>query len=509
MPSFPDFDRYDATGMAELVRRREVEPRELLEEAISRTEAVNPLINAVITRMYEHGRRRLAGPPVTGVFGGVPFLLKDLLQSYAGFPLSCGSEALRDYVPKWDSEVVRRFKRAGLIAFGKTNVPEFGLVATTEPEAFGPTLNPWNPARSPGGSSGGSAAAVAAGLVPIASANDGGGSIRIPAAWCGLFGLKPSRGRVPVGPYHAEIWGGAVADHVLTKSVRDSAAMLDAIIGPAPGDPYHYERPERPFVEEAAIDPDPLRIAFTTRSPIGSTVDPECRRAVEETARLLEDLGHQVEEALPPINGVEVARAYLFLYYGYVGAELRWVAETFGAGAARKRVEAATRAVATIGESISAAEFLESRQRWNEFARVMGAFHQRYDLFMTPTTASLPVELGSLSMSPLEKAALRVANRTGAGRAMRASGIPERLALQNLGPVPFTQLANLTGQPAMSVPLHWSESGLPCGVHFMAPVACEAVLFRLAGQLEKARPWRDRTPPIRARSEPSAVASAR
>src|SRR5690606_27028099 len=277
---FPDYHRYDATGLAELVRKGEVEAAELLEEAIARTEAVNPRLNAVVTRMYEEGRR-VAAAGGEGPFAGVPFLLKDLLQHHAGVPMTCGSAALTEYVPERDIEVVSRFKRAGLVIFGKTNVPEFGLVATTEPAVHGPTLNPWDVRRSPGGSSGGSAAAVAAGLVPMAGANDGGGSIRIPAAWCGLFGLKPSRGRVPVGPYYAEIWGGAVCDHVLTRTVRDSAAMLDAIRGPAVGDPYRIEGPMRPYTEEATLPPGRLRIAFSTRSPLGATVDPECRRAVE------------------------------------------------------------------------------------------------------------------------------------------------------------------------------------------------------------------------------------
>jgi amidase len=491
---FPDYHRHDATGLAELVRAGEVEARALLEEAITRTEGVNPPLNAVVTKMYDEGRRAAAAEPA-GPFGGVPFLLKDLLQHYAGVPMTCGSAALRGYVPEQDIEVVARYKRAGLAIFGKTNVPEFGLLATTEPAAHGPTLNPWDLRRSTGGSSGGSAAAVAAGLVPMAGANDGGGSIRIPAAWCGLFGLKPSRGRVPVGPYYAEIWGGAVCDHVLTRTVRDSAAMLDALRGPAPGDPYHFAEPPRPFAEEARTPPGHLRIAFATRSPVGSTVDIECRRAVEGTAELLEQLGHEVVEAEPPIDGMEVARAYLFLYYGYVAADIAWVERTFGRGAL-EGLEETTRAVATIGRSISAPEFLESRERWNHFARAMGAFHQRYDLYMTPTTASLPVEIGSLTPTSFQRAALRLVNRLDAGKAMRASSMTEKLAMENLGPVPFTQLANLTGQPAMSVPLHWTDAGLPCGVHFMAPIGAEALLFRMAGMLEEARPWRDRAPPI-------------
>lgn len=493
MRGVAEYDRYDATGLAELVRRREVSPAELLEQAIARTEALNPQLNAVIRRMYELGRRSAAGSLDGTPFPGVPFLLKDLIQAYAGVPLTSGSAALRDHVPDRDSEVVARFRNAGLVIFGKTNVPEFGLVATTEPQAFGPTRNPWNLARSPGGSSGGSAAAVAAGIVPMASGNDGGGSLRIPAAWCGLFGFKPSRGRVPAGPHSGEYWGGAVSDHVLTRSVRDSATMLDAIAGPSLGDPYPLAIPARPFASELATALGPLRIAYCTRSPIGSPVDPECRRAVERAATLLSDLGHEVVEAEPPIDGMEVVRAYLMHYFGQVAADLRWVDRVQGARAAR-RVEETTRVAAVIGEHVPAGEFVDSRRKWNEFGRTMGAFHLDYDLYMTPTTASLPLEIGSLSLSTLERNALRVVNRLGAGRTIRASGLPERIALENLGPVPFTQLANLTGQPAMSVPLHWSDDDLPCGVHFMAAVGNEAVLFRLAARLEEARPWFDRRP---------------
>lgn len=494
MSGFPEYDRYDGLGLAELVRSRQVTPAELLEEAITRLGEVNPTLNAVITPMFELARETAAAP-IDGPFVGVPFLLKDLLQAFAGVPMSSGSEALRGSVPERDSDLVRRFKAAGLNAFGKTNVPEFGLVAVTEPTAFGPSRNPWNTERTPGGSSGGSAAAVASGVVPLASGNDGGGSIRIPAAWCGLFGLKPSRGRVPVGPQFGEIWNGAVQDHVLTRSVRDSAAILDAIIGPAPGDPYRYERPERPFREEVYSTPERLRIAFSTRSPIGMPVDRECVRAVEIAAHLLEGLGHSVEEKQPEIDGMDVARAYLNIYFGHVAADLRWLSGEVGADALHK-VELVTRFVGMLGESIPAAEYVEWTRRWNDFGRAMGRFHQEHDLYLTPATASLPVEIGSLEQSLAERLGMMLAASTGAGRLVRASGIPEQLALEQLAPVPFTQLANLTGQPAMSVPLHWSEDGLPCGAHFMAAVGNEALLFQVAGQLEQAKPWWESRPPL-------------
>jgi amidase len=491
-------DVHDGLGLAALVRSGEVTASELLEEAIRRAERVNPRLNAVITTMYDEARRSLELGVPEGPFAGVPFLLKDILQPYAGVRHTRGSKALRNYVPSHDSEVVSRFKRAGFVSFGRTNVPEFGLVAVTEPEAFGPCRNPWDVGRTPGGSSGGAAAVVAAGVVPIAGATDGGGSIRIPAGWCGIFGLKPSRGRVPSGPDNGEVWDGAVVEHVLTRTVRDSAAVLDALTGPAAGDPFLTAPPERPFLDEIALPPRTLRIGFTSRSPMGNPVDPECRTAVEETARLLEDLGHVVVPAQPRVDGVAVARAYLTLYYGQVAADVRWVERMVGKSAAARELEPETRVIAAIGENLSSADYLEARRGWNDFARAMGEFHRDHDLFLTPTASELPLPIGTLRRPPFERGALRVVNRLRAGAAGGKTGIIEKLAFRNLEPVPFTQLANLTGQPAMSVPLHWSAGGLPCGSHFVAPIGGEAMLLRLAAQLEEARPWGGRVPMVHA-----------
>jgi amidase len=491
-----EYEKYDATGLAELVRKREVTPAELMEEAITRAEALNPRLNALVQPLFEHGRELAATEIPTGPFAGVPFLLKDLLQSYAGFPLTCGSGALRSYVPDESSIIVSRFRAAGLLPFGKTNVPELGLVATTEPAAYGATRNPWDTARSAGGSSGGSAAAVAARIVPMASANDGGGSIRIPASWCGLFGLKPSRGRVPVGPQYSEVWDGAVADHVLCRTVRDSAAALDATLGPAPGDPYIFAVPERPYVEEVRRDPGKLKIAFTTRSPLGTPVDPECSLAVSRAAELLAGLGHELVEEEDPVDGQAVVEAYLILYYGHVAADLRWIARGIGEKAARANVEPTTLLVAMIGESLSSAEYVESRRRWNLFGRAMGEFHERYDLYMTPSTASPAIQLGSLAPTLPERLATKLVTALRVGGMVRSTGVTKKIAMANLAPVPFTQLANLTGQPAMSVPLHVSDNGLPCGVHFMAAMGNEALLYRVAAQLEQANPWAERRPPL-------------
>jgi amidase len=293
MSRFPEYDRYDALALAELVRQGQITPLELCEEAIKRIEEINPKINAVVTPMYEQGRRAASGSLSGGPFAGVPLLIKDLGYAYTGVPMTYGCRALKDYVPEHDDEIVSRLKKTGAVIIGKTNTPEFGLLGITEPELFGPCRNPWNIAHTPGGSSGGSAAAVAAGLVPMAAGNDGGGSIRIPSAYCGLFGLKPSRGRNPTGPDQGQMWLGAAQNHVLTRSVRDSAAALDATQGPETGAPYDIRSPERSYLEELEKNPGRLKIAFNAQSPIGTKVHPECIRAVEETAYLLEELGHK------------------------------------------------------------------------------------------------------------------------------------------------------------------------------------------------------------------------
>jgi amidase len=489
MSGFAEYDQYDALGLAALVRSGAVTPVELLEEAIARAERLNPVLNAVVTPMYDEARRALATAPMDGTFAGVPILLKDLLHAYAGVPMATGSAALRHFVPREDSVVVNRLRRAGAIAFGKTNVPEFGLVATTEPAAFGATRNPWDTTRSAGGSSGGSGAAVAAGITPLGTATDGGGSIRIPAAWCGLFGLKPTRGRVSSGPYYGTVWDDAVVHGVLTRSVRDTAAALDVLAGAEPGDPYPSPPPERSFLSQLDRAPGALRIGICLDSPIGRSVHPDCRRAAEETATLLESMGHSVEEVPYPVDGRKVASCYILMAAGHIAAELRAVGRQFGIRAARAGIEPATRLVGMIGEAMSAAEFVESRNVWNEFGRAMAAFHQRYDLLLTPSTAVPPVPLRSLLPSVLETTAIRVVNALRAGRLVRATGMIERLALDNMEPVPFTQLANLTGQPAISVPTHRSPDGLPHGVQLIGRVGEDALLLRLAARLEEARPY--------------------
>jgi amidase len=497
MAGFKEYDKYDALGLAELVRKKKVSPVELCEEAIRRIEKVNPSLNAVITPMYDRGRKAAEGALPKGPFTGVPFLLKDLIHAYAGVPLTSGCKAYRNYVPDYDSELVVRFKKAGVIILGKTNVPEFGLLGITEPELHGPTRNPWNPDHTPGGSSGGSAAAVASGMVPFASGNDGGGSIRIPSSCCGLFGLKPTRGRNPTGPEYGELWQGAAVEHVLTRSVRDSAAMLDATQGADIGAPYVIPPPQTPYLQEIKKKPGKLKIAFSTRSPLGTEVHHECVKAVEDAARLLKDLGHQVAEAVPAVDGKALAKSYITMYFGEVAAEIDRIALKLGRKAKKADVESLTWTLGLLGRVFSAADFVEAINEWHGAARAMGRFHEEYDIYMTPTMAYPPVRIGELEPKPAEKVLMGVVNTLGLGRLLKVSGIVDQLAEASLSKTPFTQLANFTGQPAMSVPLHWTEDGLPCGVQFIGRFGDEATLFRLAAQLEKARPWFIKRPAVR------------
>jgi amidase len=497
MFDFEEYEQYDGLGLAELIRTRQLSAGEVCEAAVARIERRNPLINAVVTPLFGDARRTAAQGPPDGPFHGVPFLLKDLLSLMAGAPISFGCKALKDFVPDHDSEIVARFRRAGLVILGKTNTPEFGLVAYTEPELFGPTRNPWDPARTPGGSSGGAAAAVAAGMVPLAGAGDGGGSIRIPAAYCGLFGLKPSRGRTPSGPDFGELWQGAVVEHAVTRTVRDSAALLDATLGADSGAPFVPAAPERPYREEVRREPGRLRIAFSLRSPIGTPVHPENELAVLNAARMLSTLGHEVDEAAPQLDGSALGRSYLTMLYGEVAADLDDLGRFLGRPVRPQDVETATWTLGRLGRCEPAAALAAARRLWGRAARTMGRFHQTYDLYLTPTTAQPPARIGELRPAVWEDGVLRMLGRLAfGGWLLRRSGVIEPIAFQNMARTPFTQLANFTGQPAMSVPLHWTRAGLPCGVHFMARIGDEATLFRLAAQLEQARPWFHRRPDL-------------
>ncbi len=495
MADFVEYAQYDGLGLADLVRRKEVTPGELVEEAIRRIERLNPQLNAVIHKMYELGRETAVSPP-NGPFCGVPFLLKDLIALYAGTPTRNGSRFFNDFIPDYDSEIVRRYKAAGLIILGKSNTPEFGLEAVTEPELFGPSLNPWDATRTTGGSSGGSAGAVASGMVPLAHASDGAGSIRIPASCCGLFGMKPTRGRNPLGPYFGEFWHGLAVEHVLTRSVRDSAAVLDATVGPDVGAPYYAPRPVRPFLDEVGTDPGVLRIAFTTRPFLGDEVHEDCVKGVEETAVLLQNLGHEVVEDTPLIDGQVFIRAFLTMVCGQVRASMNEGERLLSRKARYRDYEPATWVLGLLAKQFTAAEFSEALGILHYSARQIGPFFEKYDVLLTPTLAQPPVKTGALRTRGLDAWAMRFFGRLHAGWVIRVSTRSNAIAEEVFRFIPYTTLFNATGQPAMSVPLYWNEAGLPIGMQFVGRFGDEATLFRLAGQLEQAKPWFGRRPAV-------------
>jgi len=474
MRGFADYTDYDGLGLAELVRSGEVTAGEVLEAAIERIEALNPKLNAVVTKVYDQARAAAARHDLEAPLAGVPFLLKDLGGALADVPLSAGSRFFAHVPAPVDAEIVVRHKRAGLMILGRTNTPEFGLSATTEPVLFGPTRNPWDPTRTAGGSSGGSAAAVAARLVPIAHASDGGGSIRIPAACCGLFGLKITRGRNSMAPYAGESIAGCSVEHVVSISVRDSAAVLDATAGPAPGDPYFAPPPARPFLEEVGADPGRLRIALATRAFTGAPVDPVCARAAEAAARLCEELGHVVEEATPGFDAAGLDQNFDLVFAVGATGNIRLRARALGRELDASGFERVTWATIQQADQVSGPAYVQSVNRLHGISREIAPFFRTYDVLLTPALAEPPVKLGVIDMMSESLDAYR-----------------ERLWRFT----PFTYPFNVTGQPAMSVPLAWSEEGLPIGVQFVGRYGDEATLFRLAAQLEAARPWADRRPP--------------
>ena len=498
--TFAEYEQYDALGLAELVRRGDVSPRELVLTAIERIEAINPQLNAVIHRLYDDALKAAGAALPEGPFTGVPFLLKDLLSWYAGAPIRSGSRLLSNFIAPHDSELVRRYRRAGVIIVGKTNTPEFGLTPFTEPELFGPTRNPWDTTRTSGGSSGGSAAAVASGMVPMAGGGDGGGSIRIPASCCGIFGLKPTRGRTPTGPIEGELWEGAAIEHVLTRSVRDSAVMLDAVSGPEAGSPYVTAVPARPFRDEVGADPGRLRIAVTDRPLLGDHMDDDCKVALRDTVALLESLGHTVVEASPPLERDEFLRSFLLMVCGQAEADLRDAEAATGLRASPANVEIGTWGLALMGRSYTAGDVAHARRTLERTARSVGRWFDGYeiDALLTPTLTTPPFVIGALQPPSHEMLALSALGRLRAGVVLRAAGALEKAAKRVFDWIACPPLFNVTGQPAMSVPLAWTPAGLPIGMHFAARWGAEATLFRLASQLESARPWFGRRPPIRA-----------
>jgi amidase len=498
---FSDYDKYDGLGLSELVRRQEVKPSELVEEAISRIEKLNPQLNAVICKMYELARKAADRDLPDGPFKGVPFLMKDIGMACAGVPLTSGSQFLKDFVPNHDSEMVKRFRAAGVVIIGKSNTPEFGLMPVTEPELFGPTNNPWDLARTPGGSSGGSAAAVAARMVPLAHASDGGGSIRMPASCCGVFGLKPTRGRNPMGPDVGEAWRGLVCQHVLTRSVGDSAAMLDATAGPDVGALYYAVPPVHPFLNEVSTDPGKLRIAFTSKPFLGTLVDKDCVRGLEATAKLCQDLGHEVVEAAPQFDSTAFIRAFTVMLCVETRAAIEENEVVLNRKASSEDFESGTWRLSLLGKQFSAPDFSRSLNLLHRTARQIGWFFQEYDVLLTPTLSRPPLVTGTLRPKESQRAGMeKLFDRLSTGELIDRGDELEILSEHSYEFMPYTPLFNVTGQPAMSVPLHWNDEGLPIGMQFVGRYGDEATLFRLASQLEKAKPWSDRIPPVCAKT---------
>jgi amidase len=472
-----EYARLDALSLAALVRAGAVSPAELLECALSRADRTEPVLNAVAHRLDAAARRLLPGLPLDGAFAGVPFLVKDAGAAVAGAPLTTGSRLFFGQTSPTDSTLVKRYRAAGLQIIGKTNTPEFGLSFTTEPLAQGPTRNPWDPSRSTGGSSGGSAAAVAAGVVPFAHASDGAGSIRLPASHCGLFGFKPSRMRNPVGPVVGESLYGLSTAHALSRSVRDSAALLDATAGAEPGDPYAAAPPLRSYLSETQRDPGSLRIGFSVQSPTGSPVDAACADAARRAALLCGTLGHVVEEAMLEYDAHAVRNAWRVIA-GVSTALYVNTCDAARAGAAMTGlIEPVNAAWVAQAERYGAFDFAQAVNEIRRAGRCVGRSFERFDVFLTPCAASPPPPLGVLACTDDD-----------------VDAFYDRFWSHG----PFTAIYNATGCPAMSVPMGSSPEGLPVGAHFGAALGRDGVLFALAGQIERARPWSFETPFARA-----------
>jgi amidase len=474
--SFKEYASFDGLALGRMVRAREIAPEELMEAAIARAEKHNPKLNAIVFKDYDRAlstaRERKPG---AAPFEGVPLLLKDIMGDCAGMPTRSACAYIPSTPVQADAEVVARYKRAGFIPFAKTNAPELGIPPVTESRLYGPARNPWNIERTPGGSSGGSAAAVAAGIVPVAHGNDGGGSIRIPAACCGLVGLKPTRGRISLAPNLGDILGGLVVEHVLSRTVRDSAAALDATAGPMPGDPYFPCPPATPYLSAASTPPKRLRIAFSTENPMGGRFHEDCAAATRSAAKLCEQLGHEVEEAAPQLNYQMLAQLFDTVYSAGVALSIEAVRMLTGAEPTPEKFETFTWNLYHRGKQVSASQYLIAQAMLQQAARLFAGFFESHDVFITPTLGQPPLKVGAIDfMSP-------------------ATTLLDGKIASFALPCP---VYNITGQPAISIPLHWNNEGLPIGVMFGGRYGDETVLLQLAGQLEQARPWIDRKPPV-------------
>ncbi len=495
MSTFTEYESFDGLGLANLVKSGVISPEELLKAAIERIEKLNPKINAVIYKMYDQARATVKQSIPQGIFHGVPFLLKDLLADYEGVPLQFGSRFAKGWISPNDSELVRRMKNAGLIVVGKTNTPEFGLSPLTEPKLFGPSHNPWDLTRSTGGSSGGSAAAVAARMVPMAHGGDGAGSLRTPAAYCGTFGLKLSRGRTPAGPNVMRIWQGMVVEHVITRTVRDSAAMLDVLSGPELGSPISLPKSEKSFLSELENPLSKLRIAVTDQPFFPGEVDAEYKTALQQAALLCETLGHQVEWVAPKINQNDILLAYMILIAADTSAGIQMLADALGNKADYSLLETPTAVLYEVGEHFSAKDFVWASHVLDMAGRQLAEFFLNYDILLTPTMATPPPLIGEFKPHIWEQNILEFLRRVPYGPLLR--NLTKKMAGKYFAFTPFTPLFNITGQPAMSVPLYWDKAGLPIGIHFAGRFGDEMTLLQLAKQLEMALPWDNKYPSFR------------
>jgi amidase len=474
--SFKEYASFDGLALGRMVRDRQIAPAELMEAAIARAEKLNPKLNAIVFKDYDRALRAARDrKPGGGPFEGVPLLLKDIMGDCAGMP----TRSACAYIPATpllaDAEVVARYKRAGFIPFAKTNAPELGIPPVTESRMYGPARNPWNLERTPGGSSGGSAAAVAAGIVPVAHGNDGGGSIRIPAACCGLVGLKPTRGRISLAPNLGDILGGFVVEHVLSRTVRDSAAALDATSGPMPGDPYFPSPPARPYLSEASSPPKRLRIAFSTDNPLGGSFHADCVEAARNAAKLCAQLGHEVEEAAPQLNYQMLAQLFDTVYAAGVALSIEAVRLLTGAEPTPEKFETFTWNLYQRGIQVSASQYLIAQAMLQQAARQFAAFFESHEVFITPTLGQPPLKVGTIDFMS------------------QATTLLDEKIVNFAVACP---VYNITGQPAISLPLHWNREGLPIGVMFGGRYGDEATLLQIAGQLEQAQPWINRKPPV-------------
>ena len=468
-----NYEDFDALGLSELVKQGDATAADLLEEAISRTEKCDEEIGSIVVRMFDEARKAVAAGIPQGPFEGVPFLLKDLHLAWPGVPLTNGSKLFKDFVPEFESELVARYRRAGLVVFGKTHSPEYGITTSSESTLYGQTKNPWNLGRTAGGSSGGASAAVAAGILPLANASDGGGSIRIPASCCGLFGMKPTRGRTPLGPNSGEGWAGMSAVHAVGRSVRDSAALLDATAGADVGAPYAAQPPSRSFLSHVTEAPDKMRIAVQVNAWNGFEPHADCVAALRDAEALCRDLEHQVEEAPFAVDASVLAPATMTILSASTRAMMEERARVLGRPLREDDVEPGTWALSLLASDKGAIDYVNAVRTIHAVGRDLARHLETYDMVLSPTMAEPPHPLGLLSLSNPDRTAQGVA------------------VLQTVG---YTQIANATGHPAMAVPLYWSDEGLPIGVQFLGRMNGEGALYQLAGQLEKTRPWFDRRP---------------